>query len=283
MTVAIVCAAILSETPIESPVSAVEAVTAAHAPQAGRLQLGNGSVVPGVLLPSRQTGLIQWQSPAFVSPLEFDLSAVAEISFPFPEVRPQPRGRHCVELAGNDVVFGELVSLDDEQMVLDIPGLGRQSLRSTQVVRWSRWERGDSLVYVGPSGLNAWRQEPLDRWRENGGQLWTDQDATYIQSNVGLPAQAIIEFTLSWKNRPNFSLAFGVDEDDSAQIHKRAYRMEVWDNERGGAVRTGRDGRRRFRRCAGRRVWTGSIRGVSRSDSGADAGLRRRRRPPAQN
>ena len=60
---------------------------------------------------------------------------------------------------------------------------------------------------------------------------WTDTGGTHVRGDFGIPAQALIEFELSWKNKADFVFALGVNDSDDETVFKQAYRFEVWDNE----------------------------------------------------
>ena len=66
-------------------------------------------------------------------------------------------------------------------------------------------------------------------WREEGGQLLTDQDGSTIQADIALPTRASLEFELSWKKRPDFTLAIGVGSDE--KLAQQAFRFEVWEGQ----------------------------------------------------
>ncbi len=72
-------------------------------------------------------------------------------------------------------------------------------------------------------------QEPEPQqasWRDESGQLITDQEGASIHGDLGIPARATIEFEISWKKKPDFVFALGTsDQPDSV---KRAFRFEAW-------------------------------------------------------
>jgi peroxiredoxin len=69
-------------------------------------------------------------------------------------------------------------------------------------------------------------QPPQRAWRDEAGQLLTDQEGASIHGEFGIPARATIEFEISWKKKPDFVFALGTgDQPDSL---KRAFRFEAW-------------------------------------------------------
>ena len=176
------------------------------------------------------------------------------VHWPPPATPPQPEGEFCFELAGGDVVFGALLALDDKSAEIDVPRIGRTRFQRSAIHRIYRWKGSADLIYLGPNGLTGWQEtlparpaastpvqfaangQPITReeppppqkgWREESGQLVTDQEGASIQGDFGIPDRAAIEFEISWKSKPDFVLALGVNVKDSATI-KRAFRFEAW-------------------------------------------------------
>jgi peroxiredoxin len=237
----------------------------ANRPGAAVLHLTDGSFAAGKLVDSARPGVLRWQAQGFVSPFEFSASRVSAVHWPPPAAMPKPGGDYCFELAGGDVLFGILVALDDKEAELDVPRIGRLHVQRAAIHRIVRWRDSADLVYLGPNGLSGWQEAepprpaagnagmpvaveaararrpgaanvvivpveppapPRKGWREESGQLQTDQEGASIRGDFGIPARANIEFEISWKARPDFVLALGTgDKDDTV---KRAFRFEAW-------------------------------------------------------
>ena len=216
------------------------------------LHLVNGGYAPGTLADSDKPGVLRWQGAAFTSPFAFPLDAVNAVHAPAPETPPKPPGEYCFELAGGDVVFGALEGLTGDDAVLNVPGLGTLHVARSNVHRIYRWRNASDLIYLGPNGLNGWREGaaslPTDEkddaqkakpdeakksgdraWKEDAGLPSTSREFSAIQADLKLPAKSAVEVELSWKKTPDFVLALGVGDDErSAQ---RAFRIEVWEND----------------------------------------------------
>jgi thiol-disulfide isomerase/thioredoxin len=193
------------------------------------LHLINDGFVPGQIQGSSDTQVLRWSSPFFVQPLEFPLSAVRAVQYVVPSARPKPAGTYCFELAGGDVLYGELLAMTDEEVEIDVARIGRVHVRREQIGRFYAAQAVDT-VYLGPNGLTGWKESAAThQWRDEGGQLVTDHPGASIVGEVGIPAKAVIEFELSWKKRPDFLIALGVNDQDATV--QRAFRFEVWDND----------------------------------------------------
>lgn len=208
--------------PAAAPVEPVE-------PTGPRLNLANGGYMVGEIKDCDVPKTLRWQSSGFALPFDFALNSLSSVSVPLPAKPPLATGEYCFELRGGDVLFGSLVSLTAETAELDVSRFGHLHVARNQIRRFFRWNNSSDLVYMGPNGLNGWESSNSLEWREESGQLVADKDGATIRSKFELPAQAAIEFELSWTKKPDFELAFGVGPD--AKSIPRAYRFEVWDSD----------------------------------------------------
>jgi thiol-disulfide isomerase/thioredoxin len=193
------------------------------------LHLADGGFVPGTFQDSDRPGTLRWQATPFTAPFDFEINAVSAVHLPVPAQPPRPGGDFRFELAGGDVAFGTLVDLDETEALLDLPRFGRLRVRRPHLLRIDRWRDNSDLVYLGPNGLAGWKPSPhadAPAWREESGELVTDQAGASLFNDLGLPARAAIEFEVSWKGRPDFVLALGVGDDEKTT--RRAFRFEVW-------------------------------------------------------
>jgi thiol-disulfide isomerase/thioredoxin len=191
------------------------------------LSLANGGYASGEIRPSTQAGVVRWQATPFVSPFDFAWNEVNAIQWPPPAAQPKPTGDFCFELAAGDVLFGSLLNLDGSQAELDVPRLGRIHVQRSKLHRIFRWRDGADLIYVGPNGLVGWHEPTGQKnWREDSGQPMTDKEGASIRGDFGLPDRASIEFEISWKSKPDFVFALGVDDKENTV--KRAFRFEAW-------------------------------------------------------
>lgn len=159
------------------------------------LHLYNGGFVHGTLVPSGRPETLRWQSPAFTAPLDFSLTSLSAVHLAVPAELPRPVGDYCFEMAGGDVAFGSLLTLDEHAAELEIAGLGRVRVDRSVINRMYRWRSSADLVYLGPNGLLGWQQPPgKEDWREEQGQPWTDREGAAIRGDFKLPARSTLEF-----------------------------------------------------------------------------------------
>jgi hypothetical protein len=90
-----------------SPVATSQA--ADSSPAQAILHLANDSFLPGQPLDSDQPNVLRWQSRLFTKPFHFPLSGISTAEFPAVLPRPKPAGEYCIELAGGDVLYGNIL------------------------------------------------------------------------------------------------------------------------------------------------------------------------------
>jgi thiol-disulfide isomerase/thioredoxin len=204
------------------------AIAAEHA-AASVLHLTNGGFLPGELRGSEDPKVLQWRSTFFAQPLKFPLSSVNSVHYAVAGPPPKPQGEYCFELAGDDMLYGNLLRLTDDDVELDSARVGRIHVRREQIRRFYRWKGADS-IYLGPNGLVGWSDSSATpQWRDEGGQLITDQSGASLFADLSIPDKAVIEVELSWKQKPDFTFALGVDNRDLAG--QEAFHFEVWEGE----------------------------------------------------
>ncbi len=180
----------------------------------------NSGFVRGELRDSDKPEVLCWQGTDFVTPFLFDTRQIDAVYFPDPIKPERPIGQYCFELSGGDVVFGSLVSLTDQEAELDVPLLGRLHVPRNQLQRMTRKLDDGGMVYRGPNGFADWKLSPTGAWKNDQGQLWTDQNDASAQSTLTLPPRSAVEIVLSWSAKPNFAMALGM-----------GYRIEAWQRE----------------------------------------------------
>lgn len=212
---------------LSAPAAEIAAVSPLAAPAAGTLYLSDGSFVSGGFADSRDPGVLRWEAALFARPLDFFIKGIDAITFPAPDKLPRSTGEYCFELSGGGVLFGSLVALDDVEAVLDVASAGRLHVRRDALREFFRWKDGAGLVYQGPNGLGEWTVSPTrDAWKHERGQLSTDAPRSFIQGNFALPARAVVEFEISWIDKPDFVLALGMGRDDASL--SQAFHVESW-------------------------------------------------------
>jgi thiol-disulfide isomerase/thioredoxin len=194
--------------------------------------LTNGDFVQGHLADTSDQTSLHWHSRLFARPLVFPMDRVANVQYSAPGEPPARLAEYCFELAHGDVLFGSLRGLSDTDAELEIPRCGRIHVRRDHISRLFRC-RSEDLIYGGPSGLTGWKRSSPEAWRatwrDDEGVPATDQADVFLYGDFKIPAQAAIEFELSWKKKADF--VFALDVDENPKTLQRAFRFEVWDSD----------------------------------------------------
>lgn len=211
------------------------------------LHLINGDFCTGTLVDCNQPDLIRWNSPAATRPFDFNVSAIGAIYFPPHEGSSKADGDWCVELAGGDILFGSLIGLTADQLVLDASKLGQLHIDRSKISRLERVGNAADDLYFGPQGTLGWQQFNIktpegmaddirrnrrvqqppnanhieakpqappneeELWRDEAGQLVTDHPDAAAYGDFGASEQFCIEFEISWASKADFVLALCLD------------------------------------------------------------------------
>ena len=124
-------------------------------------------------------------------------------------------------------MFGTLSGLDEEEAQLEVADLGKLHVRRSHIRLMHRRGENSGTLYVGPRGLTDWQPALANAWREDLGQVLTDQPGALLHGDFKLPARALIELEISWKQKADFVLALGVGPDE--ELAQQAFRLEAWD------------------------------------------------------
>jgi thiol-disulfide isomerase/thioredoxin len=174
---------------------------------------------------SHEAGVLRWQSAAFNGELAFPADAVQSVEFKR-IVDPRNAGPYFFELAGGDTISGKLMALDEQNVVVQTPGLGELTLDREIVQRLFRSVPGE-VMFAGPGVLSAWESKgPAKAWREEAGHLATDKPDAELMRSFTLPRVARFDLELSWTERPNFEFSVGVDK--ARPKLRPHFKLETW-------------------------------------------------------
>ena len=189
------------------------------------IYLRNDDWMTGTPAASNKLDRFGWQSPGFLQPFELDLHAVRRVRFPVASAPAWRDHNYRLELAGGDVLFGELLAVTDDNLVFRSSVAGEVRVKRSAVRCLERC-KANALVYIGPNGLAEWQSPAGDVWREDEGHLTTEKDGASLYSPIPLPERALVEFELSSLFPPVFRLALGVGD---AANRRKGFRLEVVD------------------------------------------------------
>ena len=199
------------------------------ASRTGVLTLIDGDSIEGQLRPSASPELIQWLGTEFSEPFQFRTAAIQSIKFPIERVRQNHQGEFAIEFTSGDIVSGQLVGWSSEEIEIRSEQFGTIVVRSDSVRRLHRIEENSTLVFGSLAGLQDWTTTHWDTsgWAEDGDHLWTDQPGATLNGDLRVPDRAIVEFEISWQDKPEFVFAIGVDAESESDRTTDGWRFET--------------------------------------------------------
>lgn len=206
---------------------AIEVVQAAD-PAEIQLNLKNGGFVRGTLLAPHRPSHLTIKTNAFIEPLEFDLAAVGSLSGNQPEPEANEEG-HGFFLHDGSVVFGKLVELDRDKVVIDSHCLGRIEVTRHSLDRMASRNGRGRCLYSGPRE-HDWKNVTGPEWNLTAGGLATDKTGS-IELAQALPNKSEINLLLTWPKSAHFSLAIGGILGAPADQRGGFARLEVWESQ----------------------------------------------------
>ncbi len=208
-------------------ISLVSGFASAAEPAApSRLRLRDETALVGTIAPSPDPKVLRWQSPSFVTPFEFPIEQVNGVHFPIAPGKVNPQGTFGFELAGGNLLYGDLLSISPTEVVVKLASQPEPIRIDRGIVhRLFRQVDDSSLVYLGPTGLEGWTQvEPKEPgvFTEETGQIVASAEGV-ITGDIKLPELAACEIEISWKGDADFTLDLG----GSSQGGKGGLRIEA--------------------------------------------------------
>jgi thiol-disulfide isomerase/thioredoxin len=206
------------------------------APSTPTLRWKNGETLPGELV-GASAEAVTWKSALFDDPLQVRWDVVDRIDWPgAPE---QPKDPFAISLRDGSFIYGDLVSIGADSVVIRSTRHGDATLKRSEVLSVFR-RQNPKLVYNGPTGDLGWESmvnQQDGSVARNPGQADTTSPvvtgpggALLIRSwnrsaflNVTLPDALDVDLRLHSSKRPEFLVALGGNV-------REPLRVETWDN-----------------------------------------------------
>ena len=170
----------------------------------GIVRFLNGDVLHGELVSIDAQRRIRWRNTAFQEDFDFDAGDITRMR---PGERKSSRVRapfHALlRLANGDELAGNLLSLDQDKLVLETWYAGKLSLPRASVQSMRFLSEGPSL-FEGPTGLDGWTlsaaKDEVDKppWKYSNGVLYS-VNAGGIARDFKLPPRSSIDVDVAWR------------------------------------------------------------------------------------
>lgn len=180
-----------------------------------KLNFINGDRLQGLLMsvdPGKN--IITWQSPFSVKPVEFDLASADKLELKLRDDEQRKWGSASIHLTNGDELWGDIVSLDKDAMVLKTWYSGTLKIRRPMIARIKVQNRDSSVLYEGPNSLSEWTVGrhgggPGKSWEFKKGALYAVQQYPIARKIDNMPSRVKIDFDMSWRGSyPGMAVSF---------------------------------------------------------------------------
>ena len=191
------------------------------------VELLNGDVLHGTFLSIDTKNGARWQHPAVKQVMEMNAASIAKIRLERPKsTNASPRQTCSVRLTNGDELLGELISLDEEKLILETWYAGTLTLPRKMVSSLSPGLARVSNVFEGPTGIEGWKISGNGGGRfirngvmtTTGGGAWKYNNGAFYSSGNGsvgrdvkMPPVSNTEFDLNWRGYLQLNIALYTD------------------------------------------------------------------------
>ncbi len=189
------------------------------------LRFKDGDTLHGSLLSiNKETGLT-WTRPDINAPIVTKLTNIRGAKL-FRQPAAEPKGAR-VELTNDDVLYGNLVALTEEDLTLQTWFAGKLVIPKVMVRSISPGSKGGgTLLFSGPGKLSEWGYKS-GSWKLKSGKLECYNGQ--IGRNLKLPDKVHIRMDVSWTGSyPSFSIISHTK--DIKRYHNDCYNIQFSSN-----------------------------------------------------
>ncbi len=199
------------------------------------LRFDNGDAFHGRFLGFKQ-GALRWDRDDLAEPLSLKTTSINQISFNGGHpATPLPHGAY-ITLENGDEIPGDIVSLDEKNLILDSPVTGQIKIPRALISAIYPNPEGGKLLYTGPYNTDHWftlvhretkeeaqkkkvkkasddpdkkkQDEQAKKTWVHAGAAWYSLQEKPLLLDTKLPDQARINFKIAWRDRLNLAIAF---------------------------------------------------------------------------
>lgn len=203
------------------------------------IRFNNGDLLHGEFV--RLGDRVVWSRPDLERDIDFKLNNVRQVVFDGGRSNQgSPKQAH-VSLINGDQIPGEIISLDDQELVLKSPFAGQLKIARDKIVSLTPNPFDGKLNYAGPFTSDGWvmieskkpnevrkrqadkkevaaesseekteEQQPAPSWLYSGASFYST-NVQPIAFDAKLPDVGRLKFKASWKNRLQFNVVFHAD------------------------------------------------------------------------
>jgi hypothetical protein len=219
---------------VPKPADVAPAAPGAAAIGQDLLELLNKDKLHGTMLgiTAGEYGL-KWKHGSVEKPMDFNLASAGSVALAPRKSAPGTPPTAAIYLSNGDMLPGNVVSLDNEKLVVDTGYAGRLNINRLMIKAISPNIGVSSLVYEGPGALSDWTTARSGRrnqaqWTCKNGVLAAMQDYPIGRYIEGMPDVVDIQFEAAWRNNyPSFYFMFYTE---NIQEQRNGYMLQVSGN-----------------------------------------------------
>ena len=197
----------------------------------GVLTLIDGSQLPGQLLPTTDSKLVQWLASGFATPFQFKIQAVESIKYPRTTLGPDRlrSDEFAIEFTNRDIVYGNITAWEDGFLTIQTQSFGAYRVPADSITRLYRVQENETVLFARSKGLQSWNTTKWQTtgWSEDGNYLSTTRRGAVLNGDLGVPTRSVIELTLSWNDQADFVISLASDVTATRDRPTDGWRLET--------------------------------------------------------
>lgn len=160
---------------------------------------------------------LQWQHPEVKKAIEMSLDGISEIGLSSRSASARRAHAATVRLTNDDILNGDIVSLDGDKLIMDTWYAGRIEIVRSMLKLVSPNSGSGPVTYEGPKDIKNWKfgsshSSGSKSWALKNGSLYALRSSQTIARNIdSLGDMSSLEFRASWRGYPQFYFAFYTD------------------------------------------------------------------------
>ena len=176
----------------------------------------NGDFLYGALESIDAQKVVRWNHPDATPPIEFQSTNIVAVDL---HSRPTAAETNVCQIhfTNGDVIEGELISVDQEKVVLQTWYAGKLTFPRKMVQTIIPAMPIRPAIFSGPTGLDGWTsgksvlaQQEYGQWSYKNGAFYATKAAS-IARDLKLPDSASIQFDMNWKGTMHVAIALYTD------------------------------------------------------------------------
>lgn len=185
----------------------------------------NGDTLHGTLVSVSPKDGLTWTRADVNAPIVFSHRGLRRLKLQHTAAAGKPAGlSSVVNLTNGDRLLGDIVSLDNETLLLDTWYAGKLTIQRPMIAAVFPGQSSPGQ-YQGPNSLEEWTTNQKNMWEFKDDALHA-KGSTMIGNNIEMPDRASLSFTIEWASAvPQFRLAFHAE--DVRNYSKNCYTIRL--------------------------------------------------------